>query len=371
MLGANYRLRGGLPNCRAKFLCQKKGRVAYLGGSITMMSGWRTLTYRMFRRMFPGAKFSFINAGIGGTDSTLGSMRLERDVFGRGAADLLFLEFAVNDGGVERRTALRAMEGIIRHCRALNPNIDILMMYFADEGKLKDLNAGKIPSAIAVHEEVAQYYGVPVIDMSRVIAAGINAKDFTWRDFSADGCHPLPFGHRIYLGCIEEFLSIAWAGKLPSKAELTAHGTPARPLDALNYERGRLIGIEEAELLRGFQIIRGWDHNQGKCNYSGVVDVLAGVEAGAALRLKFTGTAVGIYDIVGQDAGAVEYRIDEGPVRKADLFDFYCPQFHRPQHRMFADDLKMGEHLLEIRVARSKNRKSLGHSARILKFIAN
>ena len=65
--------RGGLDNCRIKFGREKTGRIAYLGGSITTMQGWRALTYELFRTRFPETEFDFIDAGIGGTNSTLGA----------------------------------------------------------------------------------------------------------------------------------------------------------------------------------------------------------------------------------------------------------------------------------------------------------
>ncbi|MGC9329386.1 MAG: hypothetical protein ACP5I1_17255, partial [Candidatus Hinthialibacter sp.] len=75
-----FDVRGGVDNCRIKFEKQKTGRIAYLGGSITTMKGWRELTYDLFQKRFPETTFEFIDAGIGGTNSTLGAFRFEEDV---------------------------------------------------------------------------------------------------------------------------------------------------------------------------------------------------------------------------------------------------------------------------------------------------
>ena len=51
------------------------GRVVFLGGSITFMSGWRDMVCAELERRFPETKFDFINAGIPSTGSTPGAYR--------------------------------------------------------------------------------------------------------------------------------------------------------------------------------------------------------------------------------------------------------------------------------------------------------
>jgi len=364
-----YRLRGGIDNCRMRFLNDKEGRVAYIGGSITTMKGWRELTYDLFKTRFPDTEFDFINAGIGGTNSTLGAFRFEDHVFKNGPVDLLFLEFAVNDGGTETpgNRSRRAMEGIIRHARRLNPHIDIIMQYFADRGKVAAINAGKIPESIAHHEEVAAHYDVPVIDLAREMTRRLNDGQFTWEQFSRDSCHPLPFGHQQYAACIDAFLAAAWAG--PPAPETTPHAMPA-PLDPLNYENGRFIALEAARVRRGWTRDPAWDAEK-KCNYGGAVDVLAAETPGAVLELEFKGSLIGISAIAGMDAGILECRVDGGEVRTVDLFDHYCKRFHRPVCHVLAEALPPGQHVLELRMADDNNEASTGHAARILEFVAN
>src|SRR5438067_2039792 len=91
--------RGGLPNFFAKAEHPDgEIKVAYLGGSITAQAGYRVKSLAHFRTMFPEAKFSEINAAIGGTGSDLGVFRVKQDVLDQ-HPDLMFVEFAVNDGG--------------------------------------------------------------------------------------------------------------------------------------------------------------------------------------------------------------------------------------------------------------------------------
>lgn len=364
-------LRDGLDNCRLVFTHEKHGRVVFMGGSITTMSGWRELACDHLRKRFPGTEFDFIDAGIGGTNSTLGAFRLETDVFKNGPVDLLFLEFAVNDDGPETagNRYSRAMEGIIRHARRLNPRLDILIQYFIDAGKFEAISKGGMPEVIAGHDKVAAHYGIPIINLAQEMTRRLNAKEFTWDQFARDTCHPLPFGHQQYMGCIELFLNAAWSRPAGADAQPVEHPLPA-PLDAMNYEQGRFIALDEARVVEGWNRNRQWD-TEKKCNYGGPVDVLAAETPGATLELDFEGSVIGISAIAGMDAGVLECRIDGGAPQIMDMFDSYCPAFHRPVCRIVAEDLAPGKHRLQLRMSDQKNDKSVGHAARILRFVAN
>ncbi|HOX37169.1 MAG TPA: SGNH/GDSL hydrolase family protein [Candidatus Brocadiia bacterium] len=364
-----FEVRGGLDNCRAVFLNTKKGRVAYLGGSITTMGGWRDLTYDILRKQFPQTEFDFINAGIGGTNSTLGAIRFEEDVFARGPVDLLFLEFAVNDEGQpgpDNRRA-RAMEGIIRRARSLNPHIDIIVQYFADTGKVEAIRKGEIPQVISDHDRIAAHYGVPVLNLAKEMTRRLDAKEFAWEQFSRDTCHPNPFGHERYAECITEFLKTAWKNPpATTDAEPMARMLPAA-LDEMNYERAGFIALDKARVINGWKRIPKWD-TEKKCNYGGAVDVLAAEAPGDALELEFEGSFVAMYGIAGMDAGILECSIDGGEAREIDLYDHYCQFFHRPVCRMLAEGLKPGRHTLRAKMSEKKNERSSGHAARALRF---
>ena len=74
-----FHARDGLPNVLAKLRASKTVKIAYFGGSITEANGWRTKTLAWFRKQWPKADISEINAAIGGTGSNLGVYRLQQD----------------------------------------------------------------------------------------------------------------------------------------------------------------------------------------------------------------------------------------------------------------------------------------------------
>lgn len=363
--------RDRLDNAHIVFTQEKKGRVAFIGGSITASPGWRDLTCEMLKQRFPETEFDFINAGVGGTNSTLGAMRLENDVFSKGRVDLLFVEFAVNDGDSPSRGSRldRAMEGIVRHARTINPNIDIVIQYFMQQGMQEAVNQGKFPSSVEYHERVAEHYRIPAINMTAVVTKMLNEKSLAWDEFSRDSCHPTETGHKLYAEQIHQLFDVMWDAPLPVDARVASHPIP-QPLDMQNYEHGRFVEVNEAKILNGWELVKGWE-TQKTCNYSGAVDVLTATEPGAELELTFEGTLVGINAIAGMDAGTLEYAIDDGPVNSQDLFDHYCEQFHRPVCHVLAEDLPPGKHILRLKMAVKANEKSEGHAARIRCFVVN
>ncbi len=261
------------------------------------------------------------------------------------------------------------MEGIVRHARTLNPNIDILMLYFADTGKLESYKKGETPEVVQDHEKVAAYYGIPVVYLASEVARRISAGQFDWSQFSRDTCHPNERGHAVYAECIETALNAAWS-RTPSPSDaLRAHETPP-PLDPGNYERGRFISLGQAKTVTDWKRVPQWD-TEKKCNYGGAVDVLTAETPGAVLDMAFEGTLIGISAIAGMDAGILEVAVDGGTPQKSDLFDGYCEQFHRPICRVLAENLAPGRHQLRLTMSAESNPKSKGHAARILKFSAN
>ena len=70
-LNRNVILRGSYANSQLQFDKLKTGRVAFMGGSITQMNGYRPMVARWLQKRFPGTKFDFINAGISSTLSLI------------------------------------------------------------------------------------------------------------------------------------------------------------------------------------------------------------------------------------------------------------------------------------------------------------
>ncbi|MDP6544932.1 MAG: GDSL-type esterase/lipase family protein [Phycisphaerae bacterium] len=371
---SNFHLRGGFDNSRIQFTRGKTGHVAFIGGSITQMNGYRPMVSAMLTKRFGDTKFTFTDAGISSTCSTTGAGRLTSDVLSKGPVDLFFIEFAVNDdqdAGHTLRECIRGMEGIIRHARTYNPNMDIVITYFVNQGMIKTISAGKNPIPMAGHKKVAECYSISTIDLAREVTQQIKGKTLTWRKFG--GVHPGPYGNAMCTKMIEKLLDKAWAKPLAAGAKKTAHKMPAKPIDPQSYFNGRFVAPAKAKVKSGWKLgVPDWKSLKGgKRGRFTKLDLLSADDAGAELTLEFTGKAIGAYVLAGPDAGVLEATIDGGKPVTVDLYHRYSRGLHYPRTVMFDADLKPGKHTLKLKTATIEGRKQGGQAARILQFVAN
>ncbi|MHB1178475.1 MAG: SGNH/GDSL hydrolase family protein [Daejeonella sp.] len=368
--GKYQELRGGLTNSYLQFTKNKTGRVAFMGGSITAMKGWREMVCKYLTERFPETKFEFIYAGIPSTGSIPGAFRLETDVLSKGKIDLLFEEAAVNDADLSATACTRGMEGIVRHALKANPYTDIVLMYFVDPDKIKSYNSGKTPVVIEAHNKVAAHYNLPSLNLAREVTDRINANEFTWED-DFKNLHPSPFGQQLYFQSIRSLLENCWA-VAEAQSKKVGHKLPVL-LDPYSYTHGIYADIHKAKTKEGWAINEKWRPTDGKATRKGYVDVpmLVSETPGSTLTYTFKGTAIGLCVVAGPDAGTIEYSIDGGAFQFKDLFTAWSDNLHLNLYMVLGDTLSTSQHELKIRVLESKNEKSTGHACRIVHFLVN
>ena len=175
------RPRNGLPNFLAKAnTAGAEIKIGYLGGSITAQPGWRPKTLAHFQKTYPQANFSEINAAIGGTGSDLGVFRLKQDVLDH-KPDLMFVEFAVNDGGASPEQIFRCMEGIVRQTWKALPECDICFVYTLTESLAPAMLEGKFQRSASAMEKIADHYGIPTIHMAMEVAKLAKEGKLVWK----------------------------------------------------------------------------------------------------------------------------------------------------------------------------------------------
>ncbi|MDO4583876.1 MAG: SGNH/GDSL hydrolase family protein [Planctomycetia bacterium] len=368
-----FAVRDGLPHCQKVFETTGKGTVAFVGGSITEMNGWRNLVCEELQRRFPNTEWEFIAAGISSTGSTPGAFRLTTDVFQEGKKiDLLFEEAAVNDSTNFRTPTemLRGMEGIVRQAKRLNPQVDIVMMHFAEPDKCRDYRAGRTPVVIATHEKVAEHYRIPSINLAKEVTDRIDAGEFSWEKDFRD-LHPAPFGHRLYANTISRLFDAVWPKNATPASPTTSELPP--PLDPFSYFHGHYVSINAAILSEGWQRVEAWKPTLSAGTRRGFVHVpmLECTVPGKVLEFPFEGTAVGIFAIAGPDTGIVEYSVDGAPWKQKDFFTPWSSGLYLPWSQIFEAELAEGKHTLRLRMAENKNEKSAGTALRIVHFLVN
>jgi pimeloyl-ACP methyl ester carboxylesterase len=367
-------LRGGLRNCRIRFAREKKGHVAFLGGSITYMDGYRPRFADWLQKQFPETEFDFINAGVSSTCSMTGAFRLQQDVLAKGPVDLLFVEFAVNDNQDAHHppaVSIRGMEGIVRHARAANPAMDIVFLYTTNESHVRNYQHGVEPQEIGAHKKVAAYYGLSEVNWASEISARMRAGEFGWKRFG--GCHPAPFGNDLYAATLAGLFDRAWARDLPADAQIEPEAMPEKPLDPFCYSRGRFLPADQATLGDGWRHDEpAWKDIPGskRGRFLGI-PLFHATTPGATLTYEFDGTGTGLYVLAGPDAGTVETSVDGGEFAARSLYHAYSKGLHYPRTVMLWDELKPGHHTVTVRVSKEHDPGSSGTAVRIVGIGAN
>ena len=366
-------IRNNLDNSRFIFTKTKKGRVAFLGGSITQMTGWRNMMYEEIKQRFPDTEFDFIDAGISSTGTNVHAFRYEKDVLKNGKVDLLFVEAAVNDytNTKDSLKQIRGMEGIIRQAILNNPKLDIVMLHFVTNEFFPIYEKGFTPSVIQNHEKVADYYKVSSIDLAQEIFNRIKSGEFTWEKFG--GVHPLPYGHQMYRASISRLLDKVWSVDFPLVAVVKNKFIPNQPLDKLSYFGGGLVDVKEAKLGKNWTYNPKWKPKTEAKQREGYTDIpmIETYTVGSKLTFKFKGKAIGIYTTPGPDMGIIEYKIDNGDFKKYDLFTEWSSNLYIPWLHILEDQLENKTHTITIQLSDDKNIKSKVAACYIYKFAIN
>ncbi len=368
-------LRGELRNSRLRFERAQRGHVAFIGGSITEMDGYRPKVCAMLREQFPSTAFTFTNAGISSTCSDTGAFRLQQDVLAEGPLDLLFVEFAVNDdqdAQQDHTDALRGMEGIIAQARRHNPQVDIVMTHFVNERMLRQLRAGQTPPAIAAHNRVAEHYQVSVNHLAGELADLIDAGKTDWKTYG--GVHPADYGNTMCATMIRNALLEAWSEPLPPEARPEPY--PDRELlDQYSYGNGRFLPVTDVDTEEHWQQgVPDWaQENDGLVRPRFVASpMIYSSTPHARLSVTFSGTAIGAYLLAGPDAAIIRCTVDGDRTKEIDTLHRFS-NFNYPMTLMFFNELSEGEHTLELEILdnRPGRIKPGGTAFRALAFTAN
>lgn len=368
-----YKVRDGMVRFYKKVKEHQPVTVAFLGGSITYNPGWRDKVCKYLKERFPVTKFHFIAAGIPSLGSLPDAFRLQRDILDSGKVDLLFMEAAVNDrvNGTDSLTQVRNLEGIVRHAKRSNPDMGIVFFSFADPMKLQDYSDGNIPVAVHNHEIVAQYYGLPSINLAKEVYDKIRAGEFTWQyDFKS--LHPGPYGQELYFQSMKSLLNSCFNITETIQKKPLEYKLP-NPMDKYNFSRGVYLSIQKAHIKNGWELIHNWVPIDNISTRNGFVNVpvLEAKNADAVLSLSFTGTAIGMAIVSGPDAGIIKYSIDGKPYHQIDLYTQWSKYLYLPWYVLFSGDLKNRKHELRLLVSQDKNPRSKGTTCQIVYFLVN
>jgi len=186
--------------------------VACIGGSIT--EGYKVNKSECYASLLrqsllkdSTSKVKLINAGISGTPSNIGLMRLDNDVLSQ-KPDLVVVEFAVNDA--QDSITKMMYDSLVRKCLTSEsqPAV-IILLTVTREGY----------SCEQYMTAVGKAYDLPVINVKSAIWPEITAGNMTYDDYSSDETHPNKNGHKRIISYFEYLFDCAKAAEAKTEPD--------------------------------------------------------------------------------------------------------------------------------------------------------
>lgn len=234
-------------------------KVAAIGGSITTgyqatpldENSWAAIVRRWFEKkaLESGGQVLFRNAGVSGTDSAFASIRVQDHIISYDA-DLVIVEFAVNDQWLDPKVRGRSYESLVR--RLLSDSNRALVCLFLNE-------KGDARKGQGVEQRrIAEHYAVPWISWAEGIAPRIASGDETWDEFYNKGetIHPNSKGHVSIARVIVEYLEKIWREAGESSQPDSSHvRTLPEAIHGNDFQNARLLGSTDIAPLEN----SGWE----------------------------------------------------------------------------------------------------------------
>lgn len=304
-------------------------RYVAIGGSITQGGGpgWAG---DWLREEFPESLVSVVNSGMSGTGSALGIFRVERDVLAH-QPDLVAIEYCVNDGGLSDEAAIRYLETMVVRLKS-SPRPPAIMIVEA---------AARTGVNLSRHRRVARHHDLLEIDFQAAVDAHLRAENLPWSALFGDDVHPNRAGHAFYADVMRRALEpLARRAREPG-ARAPGVAAPAPPLS----EKPLLLDARMVPL-QGLRHASGdWRGEPAAAEWWSPFfqGLLSAERPGAALRVPFRGTAVGLLFTVRENHGSFFVGVDGGVPTQV-----FTDRRHGFGFTLVEPELPPGEHVLDI-----------------------
>lgn len=328
-----------LTNTYNKLTKDKELTVVYFGGSLTNGYGcgengdptglkangvtrheysWRALSGKWLKAQFPDATINTVDAAIGESGTFLGTYRVQADIIAQNP-DLLFVEYAINDTyyGSTKESAALQFETVIREVKQALPDCDIVVVLTTDKTFMSTTYAGNLFDTAAGHKEIADAYGLPVVNIGLGLAKGIAEQENNtswwsstdiWNKYFCDNVHPYSTGHEQYYLCIEEYLENNL--KHTTHSEITRDNLPVVQSEYLLD--GNRLSIYGADMKDYYVSGTNANYNTGTF-VTGTSDTpregYYEVAADGSITFEFTGTEFTVWSNLKKD---FSYSVDNG-----------------------------------------------------------
>ncbi len=269
-------VRGGIPHFARRVASGQPATIVAYGTSLTHGGQYLARVTETLATAAGNGNVRLVNAGLRGYMALWAAFRVGHDVLPHDP-DLVLIEFAHNEATPDALAyCTRALDGIIAQIRRARPKCDIAFVYFAPHGAA----AGGPTAGMRLHEEVADYYGLPSIDLTQcaddAVASGVA--------LTVDGVHHAPVAAdalgRPFAGALLELLRASTAAPQPAPAARDALFAHAWSAPASQF------------IAKGRWSVGPFDEREPPVVDAYVKDVAAAAEPGAMLRIPFRGAWV-------------------------------------------------------------------------------
>ena len=340
---------------------KKELNIVCIGGSVTEGYGstdkkeksWPVLVGRWMEQTY-GVRVNLVNAGIGGTSSSLGNYRFDAEI-APAKPDLFFIEFAVNDfyDGFDYRTTRRYSESLLAKAYRLNPNMDVVYILTYDlHYDNKDY------PQLRAHRDIADRNGLLSVKMSDFIYERCAKTGENPHDFYIDWVHPNDLGYKTYAEIIEGILAEDLK-QCKNPTQMIPH-KPITVSDEL-LTNSRFLTGEAAYDLHGFTYQKPTSPNGGIRGGGALI----AEEPGSSFKFDFEGTDLGLFFTAGTNRGKLKIVVDG---REQAIADTYLWHENCNEKQLFAC-LTPEKHTVEVTVSEEKNGNSSGTHIEINAFL--
>lgn len=331
-------------------------KLAVIGGSITtgyaaqppLERGWAPSVAKWLQQQAQrgGGRVEFTNLGVSGTDSAAAAQRVRAQAIDTGA-DIVIVEFGVNDQWLDRRVRTHSYEGLIRQLLKA-PNAPAVVA-------LELTQQGNQPrDAVEEQLRITRHYGLTAIDFGSWMQKRVARGDVRWESLYDEPVHPNQQGHEVIAAAVVETLSTAWREARTPRPAAQARELPA-PLHSADFEFVQSFGDRNVDPYenRGFRA--GGDvHEEWRRHPGGAREGWVSDQDGAVMSFLVHGRQIGLFHSESEHYRNLEAWVDDrppvvvrahNPMRQGYLGWAYTP---------VGVDLEDGAHLLHVRMRRDE-----------------
>jgi lysophospholipase L1-like esterase len=344
MLGLNTAIDVRLQAVLQRLVAGQTVTVAAIGGSITTgyacnpprERGWAAQVTAWLGQM---GVVRYVNVGVSGTDSAAAVQRVKAHVLNAGA-DLVFVEFGVNDQWLDARVRGHSYEGLLRQLLSTPSAPAVVPLLLTQQ-------ANQARDAVELQQGLAAHYGLTSIDFGRWMQRRVDSGQARWETLYDEPIHPNQNGHDAIAQALIETLQLAL------KAVPAAHskGVLPQPLFSRDYEFVRMFGGDDflpwcnQGFERGGSVHAEWETLPG-----GQAQGWSSTEDGASASFLVWGRHIGLFHGQHESYRNLEAWVDDGPHVTVQGYGAQWTDFVAWLHTSIAIDLEPGAHLLHVRV---------------------